>query len=1199
MTVETDLSETNVVAIGHQTPHTVVIVDDGHIVPDQGTIDPEVPSGGGHGHHEGHGVGIGPETFVDGFSRSRLDGADLVADAVDRIDRLADLARAACAADARAQRLFSAEMSRLAAETAGFETAGKIAPRRLTEVGAAPAHSGYRRFCAGPVLDILTAASIDAGIDAERLATNVAAIEEFVLRSAIWAEATLTALQDDDLAFAELSGDIAGETRGQIVATRLAAAESALPAPPGDVIDQTAEAIDFRHRIADMADAWRELETNPLYRWALATAATDQNVALECVEPRRVVVGDSIRLKPRPGQAFDWPPDERIEALFSGPGAQVSVPFDTLSADAATLTVPISALVRSVMRFVRVPSDEDRDTAKALLAEWSVRFAGDWAGSRLESYQHHQIPTLACLPPEARLADLTLDVDMPASIGEVYWIDADRPGASGPAALAWRGFAPSPNARVRVTLGDLVLGEDLPIDGEVPLPIDEDIDIDDLAITVLDAFGERTVRVKDLTPYLPRPTITPKTELRLDLATRDTQADETAIEIGPVDGWTKGWTPSSFIILRLSSAPKAPNETVWIDLTANSAQVQFVASRVALTPNQPSVDIGIRALSPGKPGVPVRIRASAAASASHMFVDAEFDLYIVPEGGRWSTRGQSQDGTLAVHAALLEDETVLFFNPAAQDGFDRRSANDLDHMEIGIFDPNSGTASLQSSPMNPLRNLFCAGHAHLPDGRLLSVGGHIIQPANLLPWNWSKRHLSRGSNGKFVYIYDPARNAASGARWLRMPPIAHDRWYPTITCMPDGMMLITSGSSAALLPFHDFGAMVAEATARPGKVIHNIADGLGLYKVAREYEFFNPRTNTIVQPPKGRDRLTQDKNFATYPHVFVLPQGKALHQGGVVMTIDRDRAHLHWYIGKSAELVHARTVFLAQRSIRTFPLYGSAVLLTVGHGHPTARVLVVGGGDERDRRPKRDRELFSNSPATDTAELLEFDPESVIGQQPGLSRPKTLRMKKRRFMSDAVLLPDGGVFVCGGSGEGYANANRVPIFEAELYQPSATGPGRFKQMATASSERRYHSTALLLPNATVLNAGSTRGFPPEEIKPNKDIDIWEPPYLWRGQRPVIHVASSFDYGKESIILLDRTPKVERVVLMRLGSVTHANNMDQRCVNLEIVEQATPKHIFPYITVKGPVDGTVAPPGPYMLFAISAAGVPSKGYMVRL
>ena len=69
--------------------------------------------------------------------------------------------------------------------------------------------------------------------------------------------------------------------------------------------------------------------------------------------------------------------------------------------------------------------------------------------------------------------------------------------------------------------------------------------------------------------------------------------------------------------------------------------------------------------------------------------------------------------------------------------------------------------------------------------------------------------------------------------------------------------------------------------------------------------------------------------------------------------------------------------------------------------------------------------------------------------------------------------------------------------------------------------------------------------------------------------------------------------IARMTLIKLSSVTHSTNFDQRFLNLSFTKNGTS------LTVTAPASGNVAPPGYYMLFALNAAGVPSVSKMVKL
>ena len=66
--------------------------------------------------------------------------------------------------------------------------------------------------------------------------------------------------------------------------------------------------------------------------------------------------------------------------------------------------------------------------------------------------------------------------------------------------------------------------------------------------------------------------------------------------------------------------------------------------------------------------------------------------------------------------------------------------------------------------------------------------------------------------------------------------------------------------------------------------------------------------------------------------------------------------------------------------------------------------------------------------------------------------------------------------------------------------------------------------------------------------------------------------------------------------MSPAAVTHGFDMGQREIQLQIVSQVNATNT---ITLKGPLNGNVAPPGYYMLFLLSNQGVPSVSKFIKL
>lgn len=550
------------------------------------------------------------------------------------------------------------------------------------------------------------------------------------------------------------------------------------------------------------------------------------------------------------------------------------------------------------------------------------------------------------------------------------------------------------------------------------------------------------------------------------------------------------------------------------------------------------------------------------------------EVWIEPAQGRWVSRGRLN--IVAVHAALFPSGKVLFFSPSRQfdaaGNIERDSAGNakwnLGHNAVEIETWDSRTGALSPSPMAPsapTRNLFCAGHCHLPDGKLLLAGGHN---------NFPETHPA----DRHVHVYDP--DAASGAAWSRFSPeMNRGRWYPTCTVMPDGRVLIVSGTN---LPY---GPVLGGAW--------NAMEFFG-YGANTKYEIFDGARGGLVA--LDHNRFIDDRWMGTYPYVFVLPK-TADDPQGVVVAFERDRAHLFRYTAEGPDVLkHVATHFANSRSIRTFPTYGSAVLLPFRADATAVSVLIAGGGNET-------RTGVSNrSAATDTAELFTFDTRISASSQPRPYAPTPLRMNARRFLSDATILPDGNVLFTGGAAVGYTNENSGPVFDAELFMPITNS---FRVMAAATIERRYHSVALLLPDATVLCAGSTGAFVPGTVVPQFEMEAFQPPYLWRGPAPAAlnTLPSSVSYGSTVRVDVDPSrPAPRKAVIIKLTSVTHANNMDQRSVELVVGRvEATlvAGELRQSIIYDVPGNGSIAPPGHYMLFLVDAFGVPNDGHMIRI
>jgi YVTN family beta-propeller protein len=199
-------------------------------------------------------------------------------------------------------------------------------------------------------------------------------------------------------------------------------------------------------------------------------------------------------------------------------------------------------------------------------------------------------------------------------------------------------------------------------------------------------------------------------------------------------------------------------------------------------------------------------------------------------------------------------------------------------------------------------------------------------------------------------------------------------------------------------------------------------------------------------------------------------------------------------------------------------------------------------------------------------------------------------MSSQRRLVTATLLADGKVLATGGSRvwNELTDVNNI----AEIWNPDT---GQWTQGASGNRARLYHSTALLLPDASVLVAGGGAPGPQN----NLNVEIYYPPYLFRPEgglapRPSIAAApDTLEIGRTFTVDYANAASISRVTLVKTSSVTHSWNMEQRFVDLAFNTDGN------RLWVQAPARAGDTPPGYYLMFVIDAAGVPSVAKMVRV
>jgi hypothetical protein len=291
-----------------------------------------------------------------------------------------------------------------------------------------------------------------------------------------------------------------------------------------------------------------------------------------------------------------------------------------------------------------------------------------------------------------------------------------------------------------------------------------------------------------------------------------------------------------------------------------------------------------------------------------------------------------------------------------------------------------------------------------------------------------------------------------------------------------------------------------------------------------------------------RDLTTAQLSQALYPVMLVAPNGKVFNAGPSHTTRYLDTS------GTGAWTTVGTTKFAGSRT------YGPGIMYENG------KVIEIGGSD----------------PPTATAEIIDLNSAT-----PTWTLTDSMHFARRQH--NAVALPDGKIFVVGGSsGSGFDNS-AAPVAQTEMWDPAT---GHWTLMASIAKYRGYHSTAFLLPDGRVFSGGGNVGGP--------NFQLFSPPYLFAGARPTISSApTQVGYGQTQLISTPDAAAIKKVSLIRLPSVTHTNDMNGRFMTLAFT--ATPGGL----NVTFPANANLAPPGHYMLFILNGTGVPSVASILHI
>ncbi|CAN8097958.1 unnamed protein product [Discula destructiva] len=417
----------------------------------------------------------------------------------------------------------------------------------------------------------------------------------------------------------------------------------------------------------------------------------------------------------------------------------------------------------------------------------------------------------------------------------------------------------------------------------------------------------------------------------------------------------------------------------------------------------------------------------------------------------------------------------------------------------------------------------------------------------------------------------------------------HDMFCPAISTLEDGRILIQGGSDASNTTFYDpatdeFTTGPELTTPRGYQSSTTLSDGRvftigGAYSApieGKDGEVYDPVTDVWTALPDARvePMLTTDFEgiWREDNHAWLVGwKNASIFQAGPSKS-------QNWYgANNNGSQTPAGTRDDDDAMCGVFVMY------------EPGKILSAGGSPD-----------YTESNATARAHITTIDAPDT-----NATVERVADMAFPRGFANAVVLPDGQVLVTGGQKRSVVFTDTDSVLEAEMFDPAT---GNWTTLAAEEFGRNYHSVSTLLPDGTVFSGGgglcyvkagvgNARAESCDDAVDHPNGQIFSPPYLFNADgsdatRPVIANVTSTTIKVGGELKATVNAADAELVLVRLGTVTHSVNTDQRRIPL------TTTFVGQEYTATLEADSGILLPGHYYLFAI-AAGVPSVAKTVQI